>query len=235
VDLPYYDRLWLIGLRAIAGLEIRYADWGVRMHRQSPTSLALALLDMASNSGERTLALGFLTHVAVDVIFHCEIERRVKAEVDGTSNPDKAHKLIEDQMDLHVHHHILGHSGIGTSYARRMLILMPTNTWTELVTSALKRAHGAIHTKAQFRRCLRALGVFGIVYSVSPSPWVTTKPKEDPSLLKTALRLANEAIALSARYLEAGAAYAAGEIDREGFIEKVPDCSLIDGGEVTPT
>ncbi len=227
-DLPYYDRMWLTGLRAIAGLEIQYADWGAAMHLHSPTALALALLETATCASERALALGFLTHIAVDVIFHAEIERRVRAEENSQVGPEQSHKNIEDQMDLHVHDAYLGHPGVGTPYPRRVLSIRPECSWAEYVVAALIKGHGTFHSPGRLRKCLDALGMFGIIYSVRGAPWIKVR-EHNPELRETALRLARESIALSATYLEAGVAFLKNDISKAEFERVVPPRSLSDG------
>ena len=121
VDLPYYDQLVQSALKSLARLETNYHVWGTLLHVRAPSQLALAFLDRAGTPPKRALAFGFLTHMAVDIVFHREIHRRVMLQADGKRGLDSLHKRIEDQIDLHAFYALLGHSGTGTPYAAKKI------------------------------------------------------------------------------------------------------------------
>lgn len=234
VDLPYYDRLWLNGLRTALGGELRFAAWGTLLHVRSPVGLLLALLDRADSPGLRALALGAVTHQAVDVTFHPAICRREIAVADGSAGLDTVHKRIEDQLDLHAHYDLLGHPGVGRRYAREALALRPDPAWAAVVAAAIGAVHGGAPSPARLRRWLVSLRLFGWASSTRLAPWVETLPADDPELQQQALELTDEAIRVGAGYLEAGAEYLAQRIDAAGFRARVPDRSILDGEPAAP-
>ncbi len=234
VDLPYHDRLWLSGVRLLLGLSLQCSVWGTLLHTRSPTGLAHAILDRAADGPGRALALGFLTHIGVDLVFHTEISRLVMSRADGSKSLDNEHKLIEDQIDLHIHYDILEHPGIGTPYTRRMLNLHPDASWAPSVAAAIAEVHGNAPSSAKLERWQRELAFFGFSSSTSRAPWVKTLPNDDPGLQKTAIRLSAESIRLAADYIEVGVACLNGEIDRDAFLSAIPDRSLLDGGPAAP-
>jgi len=234
VDLPYYGDLWLNGVRSLLGFDIRFDAFGTLIHVRSPAGLILALLDRARDRASRALALGALTHYAVDLVFHDEIHRRERRVADGRESLDTVHKRIEDDMDLHVHYDLLGHPGIGTPYARQMLALKPSRSWTATARGAVLEVHGEAPDERRLTSWLDSLSTFGWLSSTPHVPWVRTLPADDPELLETSLRLADRSLELSAEFVRAGLAYLDGERDRAAFLEAVPDRSMLDGGPADP-
>jgi hypothetical protein len=233
VDLPYYDRLARTALRLVFRKPLRYHPFGASLHRRSPAGLCLALLETAKSSAERAVALGALTHHAVDLVFHPEIERRVR-DSGGGGDPDSLHKRIEDDVDLHCHYDLLGTSGIGTGYARRALRLEPESDWTGLARAAILRIHGEAPAAAQLSAWRSQLALFGLASSRPGVPWVRTLPADDPDLLERSIALADTAVATAAAYIACGARVLSGSTDRGGFFAVVKDVSILDGGAAEP-
>jgi hypothetical protein len=234
VDLPYYAHLVKIGLRMAARLEVHYEAWGTLLHLRSPSLLARVLLDQAEDPPSRALSLGLLTHLAVDLVFHREIHRRTMLLADGSVSLDTEHKQLEDQMDLHAHYHLLQHPGIGTPYARRKLALRPHPTWSSHAHRAILRVHGNAPGEKRLEKWAKSLKLFGLISSNPVVPWVDTLPNDDPELLDATVRLTEEAVRLSAEYMQTGLSYLDGRITGDGFKEIIPDCSLLDGGPAEP-
>ncbi len=234
VDLPYYDKLWLTGLKMLAKQPLSFNPWGTLVHQRSPSGLCLALLDRAKTPGRRAMALGALTHQAVDLVFHPEIVKRVLIDAGETTDPDTVHKRIEDQMDLHCHYHLKSHSGMGTPYCRRSLRLRPSSRWEDMVKDAFFEVHGSTPAAWKLRSWLRNLALFGVSSSMGLVPWVKTLPADDPQLLELSVELADRAISLCVEYIQAGIAYMNDEIDSKVFIERVPDLSMLDGTPAKP-
>jgi hypothetical protein len=85
-----------------------------------------------------------------------------------------------------------------------------------------------------FRSWLDSLSAFGWFSSTRHVPWVRTLPADDPELLAASLELADRSVELSAEFVRAGLAYLEGRIDREGFLDEVPDRSMLDAGPAEP-
>jgi hypothetical protein len=231
-DLPYYDRLPRTALRMALGRPLRYHPFGGALHRRSPTGLCLALLDAARTDAERAFAFGALTHHAVDLVFHPEIERLVRGS--GDAERDGGHKRIEDEIDLHCHFDLIGTSGVGTAHARRALAISPESDWTALAGAAIRRIHGAAPPAGALAAWLAQLALYGLASSFPAAPWIRTLPADDPALLERSIGLADAAIATASGYLTGAARYLSGELGREGFLALVPDASLLDGGPAEP-
>jgi hypothetical protein len=234
VDLPYYEHLVVSGLRAVAKLDMHYGAWGTLLHLRAPALLAQTLLQHAENPPTLALGLGLLTHLAVDEVFHREIHHRTMTAADGTVSLDTEHKRLEDQMDLHVHYHLLQHSGIGTPYARRKLALNPNSSWVSAAREAILRVHGNAPNEKCLIKWVRALKLFGLVSSTKIAPWVTTLPDDDPELMETSVRLADESVRLASEYIQTGLNYLDGRITTDIFEETIPNRSLLDGGPAEP-
>ena len=234
VDIPYYDRLVRTALLMALRRPLRHHSFGADLHRRSPAGLCLALLDAARTDAERALGLGALTHHAVDLVFHPEIERRVREAGGGGHDPDGLHKKIEDEIDLHCHYDLLGTSGVGTAYARRALAVEPESDWTAVVRNAIVRIHGEAPSAEKLCAWRAELALFGLASSWGGAPWVKTLPADDPDLLERSIALADAAIASAAEHIVCGARYLSGAVDRDGFFAVVRDLSLIDGGPAEP-
>ena len=207
IDLPFFENLIITGIRLMLNWEIHLGSWGHLLHVRSPRSLSVALLDRADDPSSRAMALGGLTHLAIDVVFHRAIEERVWALADGGRGPNTLHKHVEDQMDLHVHHHILGHSGLGTAYARDRLRLRPHRAWRKRLRQAMVEIHGKAPSAWRLERWLKSLSLFGLVNSSPRFPWTKTRTDDTLNLSKEAIPLAEEAINGASRYIELGVAY----------------------------
>ncbi len=233
-DLPYFDRLLATGLGLALGRPLRFHPFGAALHRRSPAGLLLALLDRARTDPERALCYGALTHYAVDLVFHPEIERRLGDAKAAARDPDGLHRRLEDEMDLHCHYHLVGTSGIGTEYVRRALRLEPSPGWAAFACGAIAAIHAdppAAHVLASWRA---QMALYGLTSSWRAAPWLRTLPADDPELLAASVALADEAIRRSAEYIGAGARYLDGALDREGFLLEVPDRCALDGGPAEP-
>ncbi|MCP4604669.1 MAG: zinc dependent phospholipase C family protein [Proteobacteria bacterium] len=235
VDLPYHERIVFSGLKLMLGFSLEYNVWGTLLHARSPANLALAFLKRAKDVTGRAIALGFLTHFAVDIVFHTEISRRVMNLADGSKGLDDLHKQIEDQIDLYIHNELIEHSGMGTPYARRMLALRPESSWPARVSAPIAEVHGNAPETAQFKRWQRELALYGLICSTDRVPWVTTITNDNSELQEAALGLAKESIRLAAEYIETGINYLDGRINRDGFLKNIPNRSLLDGGPASPS
>lgn len=234
VDLPYYCNLAISGLRSLVGLDLHYNTWGTLLHLRAPGDLGLAILETATKDAGVHLGLGYLTHLAVDAVFHREIQSRVHREADGSRSLDSEHKRIEDEMDLHVHYNSLETPGIGTPYARRMLRFTPDPSWAAHASLAISKIHGNTIEPRILEKWLAQLTRYGYFSSRAWVPWIKTLPEDKGELHTTSLALAKESTNLAARYLETGVAFADKEIGRDQFTELIGNQSMIDGGRSLP-
>ena len=196
--------------------------------------MCLALLDAARTDAERALGLGALTHHAVDLVFHPEIERRARDAGGGGRDPGGLHKRIEDEIDLHCHYDLLGASGVGTEYARRALAIEPESDWTAVARAAIRKIHGEAPSAEALSAWRTELALYGLSSSFGFAPWVRTLPDDDPELNERSVALADEAIASGAEHIACGARYLCGQTDREGFFAVVKDVSTLDGEPAEP-
>jgi hypothetical protein len=227
-DLPYYRRLWLTGIGMALGREPDFGGPGHEIHASGTAGFARALIDGAGGEPGLALALGHLTHHAVDLVFHAEIERRVRAAADRGEPRGTSHKRLEDEIDIHVHCDLLGHAGAGNPHSRRALALRPYPGWTRQVRAAWSTVHGHAPTGLDLRLWLGWLRAFGLASSLPRAPWVKTTARDDAELAATAIALAGRAVADGAAMVGAGFDHAAGRIDAAAFFEAVPDRSLLD-------
>jgi len=233
-DLPHFENLLVNGLRLLLKQEIQFGVWGQLFHLRSPTGLCRELVTEARDGAARAMALGALTHLAIDTLFHREIEGRVMRIADGTRGLNALHKRVEDQMDLHVHRHLLGHPGVGTPYARKMLDLRPAASWRERFSKAILAIHGSAPSGATLSRWLRGLTLFGITQSYKNVPWIDDVPEDDPVLKRRAVELAEQAVERSREYLRIGLANMEQTNDGTAPLTAIEENNLINGGEAYP-
>lgn len=231
VDLPYFDKLWLSGLKTILGRPLSFNTWGTIIHRRSPTGLALAMLDTANTPEEVAFALGSLTHQAADLAFHPHIQQAVRTRTSDRARFDSVHKQIEDRIDSLSHRHLLGHNGIGRPYAGRTMSLIVSSTWTRLAVDALKSVHGASPSASRLRRWLMNARLFGAAISAPFSPWVSTDRDPESGEFEVAVDLTERALDDCREYLLAGCRYLDGDIDGTELSRVVVNRSMLDGGE----
>jgi hypothetical protein len=233
-DLPYYDRLIASGLRSVAGLEMHYNTWGTLLHLRAPSLMACALLNRADSGSGRALALGFLTHLAVDLVFHREIHRQVLETADGSISLDSVHKRIEDRLDLFAYRRFTGGPGIGTAYARQMLTLGPDPGWCDQVRGAIAEVHGTPPETDQLRGWLKNLARFGLWCSFRKAPREDALGNSAPTIEADSRALSDRAIRRGIDYIHTGLAFLDGRLSDKAFLKAVPNRSLVDGGRAEP-
>jgi hypothetical protein len=233
-DLPHFEWVLVNGLRLLLRREIQFGLWGHLLHLRSPTGLCRELIKGARDGADRAMALGALTHLAIDPLFHEEIEGRVMGIADGTKGLNTLHKQIEDQMDLHVHRHLLGHPGVGTSYAREMLDLKPAPSWMARFSEALLAVHGNAPSRRVLSRWLRGVALFGRTQSSRHFPWINTVPDDDPVLREKAIALAEQAVERSREYLGIGLSDMEQTDDGTMPLMEIRERNLVDGGGAYP-
>jgi hypothetical protein len=231
VDLPYYEHFVRRGLLMALTGELGYDAMGQLLHLRNPSDFSRVLLDEAKSEADRVFALGSLTHLATDLVFHPVVEQRVLDTADGTRDLGRLHKCIEDALDILAHEHLVGHAGIGRPYAWRLLSLNPKSRWTEMFQIASKRLHGVSPTRRRLHRWLRALRMFGYLHCSSGFPWVATGSAPDDWTRRTARELTDAAVRLSTDYLQLGTEYLEKRIDAARFVDRVPNRNLVTGKE----
>lgn len=233
-DLPYFDNLPVAGLRMLLGRPLNFDVWGTLLHLRSPIRFIAHLLE-SSRPGTAVVGLGALTHFAVDAVFHPEIHRRVMTGADGSKDLNSLHKDLEDDIDLHVFDHLLGHTGVGTGYCARKLVMRPSAGWAGGVEEAVFAVHRASPSAGQLMGWLCQVGLYGVLSSSPRAPWVKTSPRlVEVAHREAAVALGEEAVSLAARYLAHGAALVRGRVGREELFGAISDRNLLDGGPAQP-
>jgi hypothetical protein len=236
-DLPYYEHLILQAISRAVRTDYQFNAWGEVLHVHSPTGLCRRLLDSASSQpncvAALAMALGALTHAAVDAVFHPEIERRVLLSEKGHLCPNRIHSEIETQMDICVHKRLLGHSGIGTPYTWEVLRIVPNRDWAGQLRSAIFEIHQTAPSLQRIKGWLRGLLLFARLHADSRFFWVSSSHYPDVDRDASSVELAEQAMERARRYMEAGFAYQNGSLPLQGFQEAVPDINLISGTNST--
>jgi hypothetical protein len=118
VDLPYFERFSVELVRYVAGRPPRPSRWGDLLHRKKPARVGLELLRAARaarRDGFIALALGYLSHAAVDWALHPLVNRlaRARAAARG-STESQQHREVEKFQSVLYHERRFGQDLMGT-------------------------------------------------------------------------------------------------------------------------
>ena len=221
-DLPYYDALIRTGIRTLLHLPIKYHPFGQTIHEGRCKETCIALADAANNPSLLAFAFGALTHFAVDIVFHREIEKQIQ-------NNSISHDTLERQIGLLCHLKLLGHTGVGTPYAKESTTLAPTDNWADFLSATLSRIYSDTPTAAVFQKWAKGLRQFGSLYSKSWYPWLNTRPPQDVVLKKLARQMRREAIEKAIAFLNAAGAFKEGALSLAQYQETLPALRMSDG------
>ena len=222
VDLPYYDTLLYTGIQTLRHRPIVYHPFGQRIHEHHCRDTCARALQQANNDPSRAFALGLLTHFAVDIVFHREIERRVH-------NAGISHDQLERQIGLRCHHELLGHSGVGTAYALQSAMLFPDPNWREVFSSILAGIYRDAPTPLVLKKWQRSFRSFGLLYSKPWFPWLTVETAMNPALDVLSVDLIAETTDKAVSFLLAAQSFISGQSSIASFREFLPALRMSDG------
>lgn len=221
-DLPYYDQLLLTGIHTLQKKPMSYHAFGQTIHELNGASICISLLKNATSPPQFALVYGALTHFAVDIVFHKEIETQI-----ATLN--KSHDELEREIGLHCHYDILGHSGVGTPYAQSTTFLFPEHQWSRFVSQTFSALHPSCPKEATFVKWQRSFRAFGLLYSRPFFPWLKTLPPDNPKLTQRSLELVEESIDTALPFLIGAHRYATGQMSITDFSTTLPPLRMNDG------
>ena len=222
VDLPYYDTLLRSGLQTLRSRPAVYHPFGQTLHHSQCRRLCIELVKAAATDEMRVLAYGALTHFAVDIVFHAEIERRIQ-------HTDISHDTLERQIGILCHQYLLGHSGVGTPYTITSTFLFPDPDWPTFVNNVLSGIYNGAPGVSVLRKWQRSLRAFGLLYSQPWFPWLSTRAPDDSMLRRTATALCAQAIENAIEYVNAAFNYRSGNLHIDAFRQCLPLRRMTDG------
>jgi hypothetical protein len=241
VDLPYFEAFPVELVRYVARRPPRASTWGDRLHRAAPSRVGLELL-RAARSARRdrlaALALGYLSHVAVDGALHPLVNRlaRARAEARGTT-PAAEHREVEKFQSVLFHERRFGRDLMGTAPLVRYIdvgaeALLADSEVRGAIDGALAAALGEAPRdrwrgwSAGYRQYTRVLGS---PLGKLPAP-DGAKARERAALFDDVafVRAYDAAVERSRAYVRAGlSALERGALD-ERFFSDVPEGSIDD-------
>jgi|SRR5579871_953185 len=239
IDLPYFDRFPVELLRYVARRPPRSSPWGDRFHRAAPSRVGLELLRAArrSPSGRAlALALGYLSHAAVDTALHPLVNRLARARAaDNDTTVDAEHREVEKFHSVLFHERRLGEDKMGTRALTKYIAvdaepLLADPALRAFLDGALASALGASPRDwAKWARGYRQyVGVLGSPLGKLPAPPSAKARARGP--LYDAVRFDEAyagAVALSRRFVTAGFAALDGDrLTDEEWFAAVPEGSL---------
>jgi hypothetical protein len=125
VDLPYFERFPVELARYVARLTPRPSRWGDVLHRAQPARVGLELL-RAARAARRdawlALALGYLSHAAVDRAIHPLVNALARPRARALRSSEAAqHREVEKFQSILFHERRFGRDFMGTRYLLRYL------------------------------------------------------------------------------------------------------------------
>jgi hypothetical protein len=149
VDLPYFENFPVELARYVLRRTPRPSLWGDRLHRVAPSRVGLELLRAARRGGTRrgpltALALGYLSHAAVDHALHPLVNRLARVRAKANSSTEAAeHREVEKFQSILFHERRLGSDRMGT---RDLLAYIDIDGARVFSDGALRTAvDGALH------------------------------------------------------------------------------------------
>ncbi len=156
VDLPYFERFPVELLRYVAGLSPGGSPWGDLLHRGRPARVGLELLRQAHGDRRESrlaLALGYLSHAAVDRAIHPLVNSlaRPRAQKSGATESAK-HREVEKYQSVLFHERRLGRDFMGERALFRYIDVDSAALEPELLDAAVTLALGRAPGPGSWRR-----------------------------------------------------------------------------------
>jgi hypothetical protein len=244
IDMPYFEGFALRALGHLRGTPEVASPWGDVFHREGALRLARGLLDAARDQPDpgplAALALGHLTHVALDLETHPYVNRYVAGVERGSTTEATRHREVENAQ-LELWHR--AHRGARLFGTPRLLELATVRTdllglgdLSRSLERVLQREFGDAPPRSAWRRWTLGLwqyaavvsGPLGRLYLPEQTvkalrPWFDGRELEFSGLIDATIRRTvqdlSDAWAL---------ARAPGGLERSRFAERFPERNLDD-------
>jgi len=242
IDLPYFERFPVELVRYVARRPPRASAWGDRLHRAAPARVGLELLRMARASRRDSwiaLALGYLSHVAVDGALHPLVNRLARARAATRGSTDGAeHREVEKFQSILFHERRFGRDLMGSEPLVRYIDvgageLLADEELRRALDGVLRAATGESPREGRWRAWAAGYRqytrVLGSPLGKLPAP-PAAKARERAALYEDVAfeREYAGAVERSRRYVAAGlSALESGALD-ERFFGAVPEGSIDD-------
>jgi len=232
VDLPYFDRFSLAVVRYVLRRPQAHSPWGDAFHQKTPIALGRLLGEAGRRLAGQTatreagetltaLALGYVSHAALDTAMHPHINELARQRATRTGlHPSQEHHEIEKFQSLLFHEQRFGRDLMGTGKLLAYIdadgqFLGDAGPIGDAVQQALTALHGSAPTRAELRRFARGYKTY---VALIGNPFVG--PRIGPLEVREAARAEvftefdfprrfAEAVTKSRQYLEAFGAYLA--------------------------
>ncbi len=244
VDLPYFERFPVELARYLLRRPPRPSVWGDRFHRESPSRVGWELLRAArAMSGTRrgptlSLALGYISHCAVDWTLHPLVNRLARARAARIGSPEGVeHREVEKFQSVIFHSERFGLEFMGSSTLRRHIevraeSLLVDESLHQGIDAALRATLGSAPTRSEWRAWSRGYAQYVRLLSSPAGRLIATAPErarvrdevyDAPDLPARHM----DAVGAVLRYLgSAYAAFEAGLDDHAAYERAIPEGSI---------
>jgi hypothetical protein len=252
VDFPYFDHFELEMMRYALKRPPGRSHWGDRFHRHAPAGWGLQMLRQARHENDAALlamALGHLTHVAVDWELHPMVNKMAHERLavrglhaSGIDDPlhMHEHREIEKFQSVLFHERRLGIDVMGNPAIERLirveaLACFSDDDLARGIERSARDAVGIAPSRAEWSRWAagytRYVKVLASPLGRIPAPRAA-RLRERAQVFESVQfeQMFARAVERARRYVTAGyAAFEAGRFDGR-FFAAVPEGSIDDGG-----
>jgi hypothetical protein len=247
VDLPYFERFPVELLRYVAKRPPQPSRWGDILHRSKPARVGLELL-RAARAARRDdwlgLALGYLSHAAVDRAIHPLVNRLARARAAALGSTEaQQHREVEKFQSVLFHERRLGRDLMGTPHLTRYIAVdgaLLDGALGAALASALRAATGEAPPPGAWAAWAAGyaqyVGVLGSPLGRLPAP-PSAKERERPALYDAVAFDGEYARAMARSRRDVTTGYAlleAGRLDGDEYFAAIPEGS-IDGDAQPPS
>ena len=244
VDLPYFERFPIELAGYVLRRPPRPSAWGDRFHRAAPSRVGFELLRAArATSGpERApllaLALGYVSHCAVDWTLHPLVNRLARARAQRLGSTEGVeHREVEKFQSVLFHTARFETEFMGSPTLRRHIsvdagALLVDAGLHSAIDRALHAALGDAPTRASWRAWARGYAQYVGVLSSPLGRLIATAPqrarvREELYEAPAVPARHAEAVARSKAYIDAAfAAFEAGLTDFDEYRRAIPEGSI---------
>lgn len=260
VDLPYFEAIATTLLSHALGLTPRPQPWGDIFHQRAPIALGVRLGELgalmrgskelrAAGDAVRALALGYMSHAAVDTALHPLVNQLAARRAQQLGDhPLRQHREVEKYQSVLFHEERHGCDYLGRPQLRDFIALDARPLFTpgpvaDTVQSGLRDTLGEAPSREQLRRWGQGYSRFAAVLGGPLGRRAVSaleKERERPALYKAvdfpgrygaAVERSIRWVTLLAGYLDHAAGSAAA---RQTLMREIPEQSLDALAEAQP-
>jgi hypothetical protein len=260
VDLPYFDRFSRAVMRYLFHLEPQTSRWGDILHHRAPIALgrelseaAVKLQKSSATAAEgrvlQALAIGYISHAAVDTSMHPMVNSTARARARRLGGaPSRQHQEVEKFQSIIFHEKRFGFDFMGTKELLRYIAVDAAplvgdsglQAVAQAVAESMHKALGEAPSRQDFRRWAKGYKSYAQLIASPLGKTIAPprdKEREGPALFAALDFPAHfaRAVTHSARFIKALCEYMKDgvfdESARAALAKEIPEGTIDPSGE----